>query len=161
VSEVRTSRVKSRLSSEAFKSGGATVRDAVLHAEAAIELGREACVASIDAILAELETGFGAGATTPAPRDPKRLYNLASAIIDISLCLRGTGIDKAAYALCDLCDLFGDLAVWDQQCVDIHIQVLKLLRHADTSMSPAQRTWAIAGLVKVTARRLGGYKSSR
>jgi hypothetical protein len=129
--------------------------EAIDHAEKAIGAENQALIASIDASLAELELRFGAASADGSVGDYDGLYSLGSNIIDISTCLRESLIDKAAYALCDLADLSAELAVWDRQAVEIHIAVLRLLRHGGAAMSKARRQRLVDGLYKVTAKCIG------
>jgi hypothetical protein len=143
------------LTSLALGRGGLTARDAVARAEKAIDANSAASLASIDAALRELETRFGAASADGSVGDYEGLYLLAGNIIDVSGCLRGSFVDKAAYALCDLADVSAELRVWDRQAVSIHIQVLQLLRTGGAALTEVRRKRLVEGLYKVAAKRIG------
>ncbi|MDO9338295.1 MAG: chemotaxis protein CheE [Caulobacteraceae bacterium] len=146
---------KSRLAKEIFQPGGMAVRVAIARAEASLESLHDRCQEVIDATLAELEATYCVGSSAPAARDFGNLYRVASRIIDAAICMPGSEIDKAANALCDLADRSEESGVWDQECVDVHIQVLKLLRTGGDTLTNVQRQRMVAGLKQATSRRLG------
>jgi hypothetical protein len=155
VSPAKTHWVRSRLSIEARKRGGVTVRDAISRAESNIDEKRGEFLAALDQILAELQAGYGAGATDPTPGDHERLYRLSASIIDLSLCLRDSGIDRAAKALCGLCDLMSRRGQWHQPCIELHVQVLNLLRRSGAQMTNVELSKVLGGLRTVTQKYYG------
>lgn len=157
----RIIRVKSRLSSLAVGRGGVPQREAVRAAEKLIDCHAEELLATVDVTIAELERRFGVSSPDGAVGDYEGLYLLASRIIDIAVCLRGSYVDKAAYALCDLADLSSELKVWDRQAVEIHIMVLRLLRQVDPTMSETRRRGMVDGLFKVAAKRIGQMPATK
>ena len=155
MSNVRIVKVKSRLSTIALGKGGMMAQDAIAHAEKAIDAKRDDLLAELDRILSELEARFGAGAPDSSAGDCEGLYALASQIIDLSTCLRGSYLDKAANALCNLADLSGELETWDRQAVELHVMSMRLLRNSGDEMPAAKRERVVIGLHNVTAKRIG------
>lgn len=155
MSEVRIFRVKNRLRTLALGGGGITAHDAIAGAEQAIEAKAPELLQEMDLLLDELEARFGAASPDGSSGDYEGLYMLASRIIDLSICLRGSLIDRAAQALCSLADVAGELGAWDRQAVEVHIMVLRLLRHGGASVPMKRREKAVEGLYKVTAKRIG------
>lgn len=148
---VRKYRVKSRLSRELLNPKGKMARDVLADAEAAVATLNAACEARIDEIIAEIDQRFGRG----APReqaDVEQLYQLSSGIIDISGCILGQGVDRAAFMFCDLADRIGATGVWDWPAVDVFIDSLKLLRHQHGVIPEAKRDEILAGLAAVVGR---------
>lgn len=159
MSDVRIIRIKSRLKSLALGHGGLTAREAISRAETALEEIRDAHVESLDALIDEIDRRFGEQSGDAGVKDYEGLYDLGSKIIDISGCLPGSLIDKAAYAVCDLADLSSELGVWDKQAVGVHVMVLRLLRSGGKSMSPERRERVVQGLYKVTEKRIGSAEA--
>jgi hypothetical protein len=83
------------------------------------------------------------------------LYKLSTRVIDISICLLGSGVDQAMRALCDLVDLSELIGVRDWQAIDVHLDAIKLLRAHGMSMSEAERNAVVGGLSRVTRKRVG------
>jgi len=155
VSAVRKFRVKSRLSSLAFRSGGVTAGQAVKQADAAVETMRESSLAMIDSLIAQIDERFGPGAKNRSAEAFDDLYLLCSNIIDVSLYLPGSGLDEASRAACELVDLSSRLGAWDWTAVDVHIGAMKVLRSAGMAMSEKQRRSILDGLARVTHKRVG------
>jgi hypothetical protein len=155
VSNVRIIKVKSRLATIALGKGGIMAQDAVAHAERAIDAKRGDLLAALDALLTELEARFGAGSPEHSIGDCDSLYALASQVIDLSACLRGSYLDKAANALCNLADLSAELETWDRQAVELHVMSMRLLRNSGDEMPAAKRERVVIGLHNVTAKRIG------
>jgi len=147
MSEVRKFRVKSRLSRFISQPGGISVRDALKRADAGIESLRIPCIADVDATLAEIDSRFAPATPGRDNESLEDLYQLSARIIDVSICLEGSGIDAAARRLCELVDV--------SQTLGVRIHALKLLRAAGLSMSDTQRGAVISGLAKVTRKRVG------
>jgi hypothetical protein len=106
-----------------------------------------------------METRFG---PTNAARDAEPaddLYEMSSSIIDVAVCVRDTGIDQGAKALCDLVDLSTELGVWDWEAVDVHISTLRMLRSGGEALGARERGALIDGLLKVTRKRIGDPKT--
>jgi hypothetical protein len=148
---VKLRKVESRLSCLAFEPGGVTAAEAIKRAESAVAANSGACLVSLDANLAELDERYG-GPSAPLAGDHQQLYKLGLTIVDMSIGFPGGGLDHAARSLCDLADLFGELGGWDRQAVEVHINVLKLLRSAGDKMTPDQRRGMGDGLRKVVAK---------
>jgi len=155
MSEVRKFRVKSRLSRFISQPGGISVRDALKRADAGIESLRIPCIADVDATLAEIDSRFAPATPGRDNESLEDLYQLSARIIDVSICLEGSGIDAAARRLCELVDVSQTLGVRDWESIEVHIHALKLLRAAGLSMSDTQRGAVISGLAKVTRKRVG------
>jgi hypothetical protein len=147
-------RVKSRLSTLALGHGGLTAREAVGRAEKAIDADSEALLAAVDGLLGQLEARFGAGNADGSRGDYEGLYQLASQIIGLAICLQGSQIEEAAHSLCSLADNSETLKVWDRQAVEIHIMALRLLRSEGKAMPAIRRKRLIDGLHQVAAKRL-------
>ena len=151
----RKFKIKSRLATLAFRSGGVTASQALKQANAAVETLREPSLAMIDSLLAKIDDRFGPGATNRPEESFEDLYLLCSNIIDISLYLPGSGLDEAARATCELVDLSGRIGAWDWTAIDVHIGAMKVLRTAGMAMSAHQRRSILDGLAKVTHKRVG------
>src|SRR5208282_468897 len=148
MSQPKTMKVATRLVAESRRPGGVTVSEALKRADAALEVLRGPCLASIDESLEEMEARFGPAAERSAASF-KELYRLASGIVDASIFLSHTDLDKAARALCQLTALCEANATWDWVAVDLHITTLRLLRVTGVSLSAAQRQAVIKGLNQV------------
>jgi hypothetical protein len=155
VTAARKFRVKSRLASLAFRSGGVTASQALKQADAAVETLREPSLETIDSLLVQIDERFGPGAKNRSVEAFDDLYLLCSNIIDVSLYLPGSGLDEAARACCELVDLSGRVGAWDWTAVDVHIGAMKVLRSAGMAMSDRQRSSILEGLAKVTHKRVG------
>lgn len=154
MSNVRTLHVKSRLSTLIKRPGGITVLEAIKRSDAMLALCRDSGVAAIDLAIDEIEALFAVGSAAPSNEERERFYFLSTQIIDVATCLPDSGIEKAAYAFCDLIDLCISLDAWDRQCIEIHINALKLLRQTGAQLSGRERDQMIEGLGKITERRL-------
>jgi hypothetical protein len=159
VKQVKKFKVRTRLSTMAFTPGGISVKDALARADVAIEKMRDPSLAAIDTALAAMEMRFGPANAGRDNEPPDELYELSSSIIDVAVCVRDTGIDQGAKALCDLVDLSGELGVWDWEAVDLHISTLRMLRSGGEGLGAAERGALIDGLLKVTRKRIGDPKS--
>lgn len=153
--QVKIHQVKSRLSTHAFKPGGITAMDALKRADAAIEDLRPPCLEDLDTALLSLADRFGRAASGRVSEDYRDLYALASRVIDSSIGLPGSGIERAARALCEFVDVADGPGVRDWAAVDVHIDSLKLLRAAGVAMSKGQREAVFDGLAKLARKRLG------
>ncbi len=131
------------------------MREALKRADVAIEAIKIPCLADIDATLAVITARFSSTAPDRASEPLEDLYGLAMRIIDVSICLEGSGIDHAARALCDLVDLSDILGVCDWEAIDLHINTIKLLRTHGLSMTDVERGKLLLGLAKVTRKRVG------
>jgi hypothetical protein len=152
---VKMVRIPNRLAVLMAAKGGLSAREAIRRSEAAVETLREPCLATIDSAIAEIDARFGPAAPDRDGADFEDLYSLCTRIIDVSIAVRGTGLDDAARAFCDLADISSELGRWDWPAVDVHIEALRLLRAAGASMEKPQRDAVIGGLMKVTKKRLG------
>ena len=156
---VRKFQVKTKLSKAIVQSGGISASLALKRAEQGLERIRIPCVADIDASLARIDAQFGPGAADRDSRSLEDLYALATRIIDVAICMQGSGIDLAARSLCDLIDLSQTLGVRDWPAVDVHIDALKMLRAAGLAMDEEQISHIIGGLARVTRKRVGDHGS--
>ena len=159
MSAVKKFRVKSKLSQAIGGKDGITVALALKRADEGLETIRAPGVEDIDVNLAAIDARFGPGAAGRDAESLEDLYLLASRIIDVAICLQGSGIDLAARALCDLVDLSETLGVRDWEAVEVHIDALKLLRTAGLAMTPAQLNHVLDGLARVTRKRVGDSKA--
>ena len=155
MSVVKRFRVQSRLATIAFQGGGLTVNQALKGADEALEPLRPACLAAIDAAIADIDARYGRGAPMRAGEPTEDLYLLSSGVIDVAVFVQDSGLVGAAQSLCGLVDLSRELGVWSWDAVDVHIEALKLLRLAGTAMSDAQRSSILDGLAKVTIKCVG------
>ena len=156
---VRKLRVRSRLSRLAFSGSGIRVREALMNAQAAFEAARAPFLAEVDLCLLKIQSDFGPSAPGREDRDLDALYRLASRIIDVSHGLPGSGIEKAAWALCALTDALDQRGVKDWPAIDVHIQALSLLRGAGGSLPEAAKAAILDGLSKLTLKRTGEASS--
>ncbi|HWA61370.1 MAG TPA: chemotaxis protein CheE [Caulobacteraceae bacterium] len=152
---VKMMRAPNRLAQIMAMPGGFSAREAVRRSEAAVETMRAPCLETIDAVLAEIEARYGPSAPDRDGADFEDLYVLCTRIIDASIAVRGTGLDDAARAFCDLVDLSSVIGRWDWPAVEVHIEALRLLRRSGEGMEKAQRQAVIGGLIKVTRKRVG------
>ena len=51
--------------------------------------------------------------------------------------MRGSGLDDAARAFCDLADICSEVGRWDWPAVDVHIAALHMLRATGDAMDKA------------------------
>ncbi len=155
MSKVRKFRVKSRLATLAFQSGGISANQALKQADAGLESLRETALAALDAALAEIDARYGSNAAARANEPLDDLYRLSCNVIDMALFVPGSGMDDAARSFCALVDLSHELDIRAWDAIDVHIEALKLLRAAGAAMSGAQRQSILDGLVQVTRKRVG------
>lgn len=159
MSEARKFKVETRLAMHAFRPGGMTVADALRRADAALEVMRGPCIETIDGALVEIDQRYGAGAADRANEPFADLYSLSSKIIDASIFLPGTDLDKAARALCQLTALCQAQDAWDWVALDLHIDALKMLRANGAALGEQARADVIKGLNQVTLKRVGDPES--
>ena len=155
MSKPRTIKFETRLSKEGFKAGGISVDDALKRADASLETLRGPCEAAIDAALVQIETRFGASAADRDTRGFEELHRLSANIIDAAIFARDSGVDKAARALCQLTGLCQARDAWDWLAVDLHVNALRLLRTAGSSLGRGEREAVVEGLKQVTRKRVG------
>jgi hypothetical protein len=154
VTTVRKLRLKSRLSTLIRRPGGMTAFQAAKKAEAGLDGLRPMCLAALDETLAEVYAKFGSQAPDRANAEMSELYMAGLKIIDCSIGLPHTDIDAAARALCALADLCEEAGVRDWVAVDVHIEVLRLLRATGWNLTQEQRAEMIESLSAVTRKRL-------
>ena len=148
---VRKFRVPMRLATMIKASGGKMVRDSMRDSAANMAGLRESCLASIDALMAELTTSYSPR-NTRSLEDLDRVFEIGSDLIDCAACVPELNIEGAAHSLCKLADLCRDAEKADWQAVDVHIEVLRFLRAAGAETSAAAREKMVGGLRKVVAR---------
>lgn len=146
-------RVKSRLSRLLGAGKGITANEAIARADAVLRPLRASTLEATDQIIAEIERRFGRRAAERASENLLDLYMLCTRIIDLAVVTPEIGLHEAARALCDLIDLSLERERTDWVAVDLHLEVLHLLR-AGADQSQAQRDLLLAGLQQVTMKRL-------
>ncbi|MBS0332551.1 MAG: chemotaxis protein CheE [Proteobacteria bacterium] len=154
MSKARKFRVRSRLSKMINDPHGITVQKALAAANAVLPPIREATLAQTDDVLAEIHRRFGRGAPGRTSENLLDLYKLCLRIIDLAIATPEIGLHEGAHALCDLVDLSLDRGRVDWEAIDVHIEVLRLLR-ASANQSELQRDLLLMGLKKVAAKRVG------
>ena len=150
---VRKFRPPNRLASLIKAKGGVLAKDAIAAAEAGVETLREASMAALDEALAEIEGRFGKAAEGRASESYEVLYLLASKVIDVSLFVADSGVDKAAMSLCGLADSCATAGAWRWDAVDVHLNALKLLRAMGAQLPVEQREAMLQGLYQVSHYR--------
>lgn len=155
MSAVKRHKVQSRLAAKAFEPGGVSIEEAMKRADLAVDQLRPPCLADLDVALADLDTRFGRSANGRDGEDVRDVYLLSSRIIDTSIGLPGSGIERAARALCEFIDVADDKGLREWESVHVHIDTLKLLRVAGVAMSKEQRDSVLEGLAKVARKRPG------
>ena len=148
---VRKFRVPMRLATMIKASGGKMVRESMRDSAANMAGLRESCLASIDALMAELTSRYGAGSARSLD-DVERVFEIGSDLIDCAACVPELHIEGAAHSLCKLVDTYRDAGRADWQAVDVHIEVLKFLRAAGAETPAAAREKMVGGLRKVVTR---------
>jgi hypothetical protein len=144
---VRHIKVVNRLAKLITMPGGKKVGDAIADAEAALGEIEGDCVAAIDERLAEL----AAVAAAEGPAGGARLYALSNEIIPLAWMLKLRDLGQAAYSLCELIDLSSDReGGCDPRALTVHLESLKLLRHADR-LGQAGGEIVLDGLAKLVA----------
>jgi hypothetical protein len=155
VSKVRKFKVKSRLATLAFQSGGISANQALKQADAGLESLRGPGLAAIDAAIAEIGARYGPAAANRASEPLEDLYRLSCNVIDMAMFVPGSGLEDAARSFCSLVDLSNELDIPAWDAIDVHIETLRLLRTAGAAMSGPQRQSILAGLIQVTRKRVG------
>jgi len=158
MSEAKIFKVKSRLGEMVLNRGGASAADSIRRAEAEVEKTYPTALRTIDDLLAQLDAAHAADLAGDPPgtrEDHERVYACASRVIDASICLQDSMLDAAARALCDLVDLSTELGVWDSEAVGVHVQAMRLLRHAGKAMDAESRRRLVESLYQVTRKRVG------
>ncbi len=147
---VRKFRPPNRLAAMIKDRGGVLAKDAIAAAEAGVESLRESSLASLDAVLAEMERRYGKGAADRQAESFEDLYLLSSKIIDVGVFVSDVGIDKAAVSLCGLVDGCAEAGAWRWDAVDVHLNALRLLRAMGSELPAAQRDAMLQGLYQVS-----------
>ena len=155
MSKVRKFKVKSRLATLAFQSGGISANQALKQADAGLDSLREPGLAALDSALAEIDARYGPAAANRMNEPLDELYRLSCNVIDMALFVPGSGMDDAARSFCGLVDLSHELDIPAWDAIDVHIEALRLLRMAGAAMSAQQRQTILDGLIKVTRKRVG------
>jgi hypothetical protein len=76
-------------------------------------------------------------------------------MLDASLFVTDIDLHEASRALCELTARCEANGVWDWVADDLHIPALRLLRTSGALLTAEQRESVVAGLRKVTPKRLG------
>ena len=156
MSEAKVFKVKSRLGEMVLNRGGVSAGDSIRRAETEVEKTYPKSLRMLDELLLQLDAHHAADLAGPdGGADHERVYACASRVIDASICMQDSMLDAAARALCDLVDLSAELGVWDAEAVGVHIQALRLLRHAGDGMDAPARRKLVESLYQVTRKRVG------
>lgn len=155
MSQVRKFRVKSRLATLAFQSGGISANQALKQADAGLDTLRGEGLAALDAAIAEIDARYGPNAAGRTGEPLEDLYRLSCSVIDMALFVPGSGMDDCARSFCGLVDLSHELDIQAWDAIDVHIEALRLLRLAGAAMSGPQRQSILDGLIQVTRKRVG------
>lgn len=156
MSEAKFFKVKSRLGEMVLNRGGVSAGESIKRAETEVEKTYPKSLRTLDELLVQLDALQAADPADPdTAADHERVYACASRIIDASICMQDSMLDAAARALCDLVDLSAELSVWDAEAVGVHIQALRLLRHAGADMDATARRKLVESLYQVTRKRVG------
>jgi hypothetical protein len=79
------------------------------------------------------------------------LYKRASNLLDVLSGVPGAGLAEAIGSLCSLVDACWETDCWYWQGIDIHLNVIGLLRARGASMPTAERERLVRGLSRLTA----------
>jgi hypothetical protein len=123
VSEAKVTKITTSLARQVFEPGGRTLSNALQKANAELEVHREPVMAAITATLDELE----AVAAKAAPDVGPRVYQLASAIVDLGGFFDMGPMHEAAYSLCDISDRMNTAEAWHWPSVHVHLQAMRLI----------------------------------
>lgn len=123
MSEARVTKITTSLSRQLFEPGGRTIRTALETANAELEAHREPVLATITETLDMLD----AVAAKAAPDSGARIYQLASAIVDLGGFFDMGPMHEAAYSLCDISDRMNTAGTWHWPSVAVHLQAMRLI----------------------------------
>lgn len=123
MSEARVTKITTSLSRQVFEPGGRTVRNALEKANAELEVHREPVMATITETLDLLDAVAAKG----APDAGARVYQLASAIVDLGGFFDMGPMHEAAYSLCDISDRMNTAEAWHWPSVHVHLQAMRLI----------------------------------
>ena len=154
MSKARKFKVRSRLSRAIGDSRGITVQKALDAANAVLPPLREATLVLTDETLEEIYRRFGRQEPARVGEDLLELYGLCLRLIDLAITSPEIGLHEGARALCDLIDLSQEHGRVDWEAIDVHLNVLRLLR-ASANQSQLERDMLLVGLKKVAAKRIG------
>ena len=127
----------SSLSRKMAAPGGRTVQEALDLAQKGLETHREAGVAKMASLLAQLED-----ATAKKNIDSQgAIYPLAADLLDLAGFFETGPFYKATFSLCDIADRMQVEGVWDWRSVAVHVGVMRLI------MSEGCRSTAISEAV--------------
>jgi hypothetical protein len=154
MSEVKKSRMKSRLGQLMTEKGGMYVAEALKRADATMETLREPSLTGIDAYIAALD-GLLASDLDDAARI-EALYARSSDIVSLSGAERNKAVQVAARSLCDLLDEADGLTPSALAGVKVHVASIKLLHRAPDN--PALHAPILQGLASVLEKRRGEGK---
>ncbi len=129
------------------KPGGVRVGAALGKAEQNLALIRDDCVASLDALLAELLSLCGRGGPPPSDEVRGEIYRISNEIHGIAGVFDLPELGRAAYSLCELVDRLATLGRWHQASVDVHLSALQLLRKPGSAADPANLLERLRALV--------------
>lgn len=147
MSEVRITKIKSPLARQLTEPGGRTVRDATRLAGQELEGHREAVMVTIAATLDELD----AVAARAEPGTEPRIYQLASAVIDLGGFFDTGPLHEAAFSLCDVTDRMIGADTWHWPSVRVHLQAMHLIL-AGGCRAGSTSDALLAGLLSVSQR---------
>lgn len=138
--------VTPRIAAMINRASGVTEAEALARASARIEGLRAESLAALDVAL---EAAEQAGRADPADLDG--LYDRASEVVELAGLYGLTGLGRAAYSLCDLADTLRAGGRTNAAAVAVHLEALRLLRHADDAVAAP----ILDGLKAVAARVRG------
>ena len=104
MSKVRKFRVKSRLATLAFQSGGISANQALKQADAGLDTLRGEGLVALDAAIAEIDARYGPNATGRTGEPLEDLYRLSCSVIDMADVYKRQALHRAA----DRAGAFGD-----------------------------------------------------
>jgi hypothetical protein len=123
VSDARVTKITTSLARQVFEPGGRSISNALQKANAELEVHREPVMTAITATLDELD----AVAAKAAPEAGPRVYELASAIVDLGGFFDMGPMHEAAYSLCDIADRMNTAETWHWPSVQVHLQAMRLI----------------------------------
>lgn len=156
MSEARVTKVVSSLARQVFEPGGRTVSDALRKADAELEVHREPVMAAIAEALDELDAVAAVGARDAGPR----VYQLASAIVDLGGYFDMGPMHEATYSLCDIADRMVTADAWHWPSVNVHLQAMRMIL-AGGCRSGATSDALLEGLHSVSQRPIGAEDAAR
>jgi hypothetical protein len=147
MTEARTFKVKTNLSKQVSCPGGRTISSAVARATAALDGHRDKAMQTVEETVCSLEEICG---SQPVGSE-RRVYDLATVLLDLSGFFDTGPLYPAAYSLCEISDRMLDAEAWDWPSVEVHVRALRFVL-ADGCRSGGMAETILAGLRSVTER---------